>query len=278
MSAPLAPQPMEYEVSSQESPHPTTASSSRMASQAATTFQASTGSPRPAGRQTNRILCPVVGCLEASISSNKHFRDFASIKGHLNDHCTGYLTGAVPISFLTSHGYTQCQICDKVIHKKFRRICPRCKPTAREQEQMNTLRNQINPQNNDSAAQQHSHQAEDNKALPSLSDIHEKFVPVLKNIPPKARRLWSQCLTKSIAQALWTNSVASWTELQMLPKRVLCRPSRGGGSHASKKLAWTMDRLQRWLSGERAELWHDLPKYKQPKPKNLSAESIKTVF
>ena len=61
----------------------------------------------------------------------------------------------------------------------------------------------------------------------------------------------------------------------MLAKCTLCRPSRGGGSHASKKLAWTIDRLQRWLAGERAELWLDLPKYKMPKSKHLSAETLK---
>ena len=61
----------------------------------------------------------------------------------------------------------------------------------------------------------------------------------------------------------------------MLPKCVLCRPARGGKSHASQKIAWTRTRLQRWLSGERSELWQDLPKFKCPKPKNLDPTSLK---
>ena len=49
---------------------------------------------------TGRILCPVAGCPEASPLSTKHFRGFASIKNHLNAHCTGNLTGAIPAEFL----------------------------------------------------------------------------------------------------------------------------------------------------------------------------------
>ena len=54
---------------------------------------------RPGGNRqtdTNRILCPVEGCLEASPSSHKKFHTFANIKNHLDAHCTGYLSGAIP--------------------------------------------------------------------------------------------------------------------------------------------------------------------------------------
>ena len=44
----------------------------------------------------NRILCPVVGCLESLTSSTRHFKDFASIKPHIDEHCTGYHAEAVP--------------------------------------------------------------------------------------------------------------------------------------------------------------------------------------
>ena len=54
-----------------------------------------------------RILCPVATCPEASTSSNKLFKDFNSIKNHLNDHCTGHLSGADPPDFLHFHNYSQ---------------------------------------------------------------------------------------------------------------------------------------------------------------------------
>ena len=63
-----------------------------------------------------RLLCPVAGCPAADTSSNKHFRDFNSIKGHLNDHITGHLSGTVPAEFLTQHSYSQCRLCDRVLH------------------------------------------------------------------------------------------------------------------------------------------------------------------
>ena len=262
-------------VESSSTPHSQMAETHRSATQAATTSGASNSSLGPTTRHTrSRILCPVAGCLEASISSNKHFRDFASIKSHLNAHCTGYLTGAVPLNFLREYSYTQCQICDKVLHSRYNGTCPGCRPIARAQEQMNMMRNQGNPQS--STAQQHPQIVQQPEGPPSLSAVHEKFVPIIKNVPLKARRLWSQCLAKAMSQAVWYNNVESWTELQMLPKCTLCRPSRGGGSHSNKKLAWTIGRLQRWLAGERAELWHDLPQYRRPKPKHLSAESEKT--
>ena len=73
-----------------------------------TTNQSSYGPIIQSG--TNRILCPVAGCPEASPSSFRVFRGFASLKNHLNAHCTGYLSGAVPVEFLRHYNYTQCPL------------------------------------------------------------------------------------------------------------------------------------------------------------------------
>eukprot|EP00973_Karenia_brevis_P030704 4233189-Karenia_brevis.AAC.1 len=56
----------------------------------------------------------------------------------------------------------------------------------------------------------------------------------------------------------------------MLTKCVLCVPMRGGKAHQKQRLAWTRSRLSRWLNGERAELWHDLPKYTPPRTRKTS--------
>ena len=111
--------------------------------------------------------------------------------------------------------------------------------------------------------------------LPSLSNIHERYAPTIRNIPIELRGMFAQCLTKALAKAVWSNTVSSWTELQMLAKATLCRPARGGKSHKSQRLNWTRGRLTRWLVGERAELWSDIPQYKIPKPRQLSEESAK---
>ena len=78
--------------------------------------------------RNNRILCPVVGCLEASPSSNRHFRDFASIKLHLDDHCTGQLIGAIPTEFLNKYDYSQCSFCYKIVSKHYHGSHPKCRP------------------------------------------------------------------------------------------------------------------------------------------------------
>ena len=178
----------------------------------------------------------------------------------------------MPIDFLRSYRYSQCPVCDKIIHFRYNGTCPRCRPTLRTQEQINTIRSQENVLNNTSP-DVNIHD-EGHEALPSLSSIHDRFVPTIKNVPSKLHRLWAQCLARSLAQAVWSNNTTSWTELQMLPKCTLCRPTRGGSSHKSLKLAWTRNRLQRWLAGERAQLWSDIPQFRRPKQKaiNLSLD------
>ena len=63
----------------------------------------------------------------------------------------------------------------------------------------------------------------------------------------------------------------------MLPKCTLCLPVRGGKAHKSQRLAWTSNRLNRWLAGDRAELWQDLHQYRRPGKKTNSEEVAKTL-
>ena len=227
---------------------------------------------------SNRLFCLVVECPESRVSSIRTFRNFASIKAHLNDHCTGQLSGAVPVNFLSHFDYTQCRVCDKVLHKKFTNsTCPKCRPTARAQNQILHMRNHVTSLDNSTPnnSQIQSDTGQDN--LPSLSEIHKRHTPTIKNIPKGLRKLFAQCLTKAIAQAVWLNNEKSWVELQMLAKCTLCRPTRGGKSHKSQRLAWTRGRLQRWLNGERSELWHNMPGYKRHIPKQLSTEAVKSL-
>ena len=98
-----------------------------------------------------------------------------------------------------------------------------------------------------------------------MEDVHRRRVPVLKYIPKQLRPLWSQCLAKALANCSHFNDVAHWVELQMLAKCVLCAPLRGGKQHENQRLAFTRHRLQRWLDGERANLWRDIPNYRPPR-------------
>ena len=203
----------------------------------------------------NRILCPVVGCPESLATSNRFFKNFASIRTHLNDHCTGQRSGVVPLDFLNHHNYSQCNVCDKILAKCYRGTCPKCRPRLQTQQRLNYIRGQFNSPSNS----QNTQSTQNTPSLPSLDVILKRFVPTIKNIPKGLRRLFAQCLAKSLAQAVWTNSISSWTELLMLPKCTLCRPARGGRSHLSQRLAWTRGRLIRWVDGERSQLWEEMP-------------------
>ena len=218
------------------------------------------------GDINQRILCPVNGCPESLPSSISIYRDFTSIKNHLNGHCSGYLPGAIPNDFLQHFSYSLCNICNKILHTKFKGTCPKCRPTASRQSQINCIRNR-NTLNSTNSTNQLLPNHQNAETLPSLSDIHGQFVPTIRNVPLCLRRLWTQCLSRALAGVTWENSIKSWTELQMLAKCTLCRPPRGGKSHLSQRLAWTRNQLNPWLGGERAKLWNDLPKYQQPHKK-----------
>ena len=160
-----------------------------------------------------------------------------------------------------------------MLHTRYQGTCPRCRPSVRTQVQMNSMRSRNSAVNDTGSIDQHLPSARGTGALPSLSVIHEHFVPTIRNIPMNLRRLWAQCLGRALAQATWYNDVTAWTELQMLTKCTLCRPKRGGKSHKSQRLTWTRNRLNRWLAGERMELWQDLPYYQQSRAKQHSNEA-----
>ena len=115
------------------------------------------------GQRSQRILCPVPGCLDAIESSHRYFRDFLSIKSHLNDHCTGHLAGAVPISFLTQNDYSLCEICNKVLHIRYHGTCPKCQPYARTRDHLTSIRVNGNTRNNGTQHGQGSSQENEEK-------------------------------------------------------------------------------------------------------------------
>ena len=97
--------------------------------------------------------------------------------------------------------------------------------------------------------------ANDAARRPSLDDIVDKDVALLRHVPKQLRNLWAQCWTRAVALCVHNNDVSAWQKLLMLPKSTLCTPPRAGQAHANQRLAFTRQRLQRWLSGERETLW-----------------------
>ena len=58
----------------------------------------------------------------------------------------------------------------------------------------------------------------------------------------------------------------------MLPQCLLCAPARGGRKNRRAVAAFTLDRLQRWLEGERMELWLSRTEARRRAPAPPTAE------
>ena len=89
----------------------------------------------------------------------------------------------------------------------------------------------------------------------TFEDIQKANTPTLRHVPAAARHAWSQARARALAAAGHHNTEHAWRELLMLPHCVLCAPPSGGRKHRRAVAAYTRDRRQRWLDGERRGLW-----------------------
>ena len=137
--------------------------------------------------------------------------------------------------YLAAHHLDACSVCGLLVDRRFYGVHPRCRPTQRASVRR-TSREGADP------------------SLPSLDKITSTFVPTLRHVPHAARASWAQCLAQAVSSAASLNTVAAWQQLLMLPKAVLGAPSRGAGKR----------RCQRWLDGERGELWDELDSARRP--------------
>ena len=94
---------------------------------------------------------------------------------------------------------------------------------------------------------------------PAFEEIIAAAVPTLRHVPVVAR-----CLARTVSAAATLNTTTSWQGLFVLPKAVLCVPSRGGRRHQAQAAQATCRRCQRWLDGERGALWDDLDMQRAP--------------
>ena len=159
----------------------------------------------------------------------------ASMQSHIDAHLAGSLHGYVPIPWLHSHNRTRCLECGLSVSSRHG-IHPTCRAAAR-------------------AAAGAPRSAAAGDTLPSLDAILLGRTRTLRHVPAAARYLWGKVLTRALAAAAHHNDIRAWQELLMLPQAVLDAPQRGGRKHAKAVAAYTLDRLQRWESGERAGLW-----------------------
>ena len=187
------------------------------------------------------------------------------MRSHLNDHVDRRELGAVPEDYLQQHSLQHCTFCSHLVHTRYNRTCPSCRTTARAAQAAAELCTRLGPSPNNNASSEAPR-----ARLPDMDAIHSRYTPTLRHIPKELRPLWSRCLARTVANTTWNNSLAAWCEMQMIAKCVLCAPPRAGKNHKRQRTNFTRSRLNRWLAGERAELWQDLPNYQRPRAKPTS--------
>ena len=202
----------------------------------------------------SRYFCPVSNCPHGDIIQARGWANIQGVKSHLKEHSAGRFGGAVPQAFLNAHNLCSCSVCGKIISSRFNGTCPSCKPSRRD-------------------ADTHRQRDEPGTCLPSLETIFKTRARLLKYVPRGARTVWGQALAQAAASAVFHNSVRAWTEFTMLPKCVLFAPPRQGKSNKSDTLAFTKLRCERWLAGERLQLWLDGPGAKQKRQGSKNSNS-----
>lgn len=171
------------------------------------------------------------------------------MRGHVDAH----LSGAVPEQRLQDHGRHRCAVCGLSLSTQFR-VHPTCHPEARQAAPTSTT-------DVDADAS--------GSGLPDITKIQAGATRTLRHVPTAARYLWGRALTRALAEAVRYNNERAWRELLMLPQCTLGTPPRGGRKHHKAAAAYTIDRLHRWLEGDRRSLWDD-----RARPAPLQRQSL----
>ena len=200
-----------------------------------------------------RVYCPVPGCVQGDAARAKGWADNNSMRAHIDAHLAGTLQGDVPTEWLRSQRRQRCGVCGLSVSCRHS-IHPTCRPAARAAVDGGTPR----------AGSVHD--------LPSFSAIQAGGVRTLRHVPAAARSLWGKALSHALADVAQCNDERAWREFLMRPQCVLCSPPRGGRKHHKAAAAYTKDRLQRWLEGDRQALWEDRHRPARGAPRKRSAE------
>ena len=233
------------------------------------TIRANTQIERPQGSQSSlpwvtnsqrgpRHFCPVDTCPHSNTSQARGWKNIQGVRKHLKEHVAGRFSGAVPQAFFIANELCSCSVCGKIISQIFNGCCPSCKPSQRVTESNNTLQEStIAP-------------------LPSLDEVCTTRARLLKYVLRGARTLWGQALAQAAASAVCHNSTNAWIEWAMLPKCILFAPPRQGKTNKNETVAYIKLRCERWLAGERMELWLDGPGARQSRKSTRSSKTSDT--
>ena len=189
-------------------------------------------------QNTRRVYCPVPGCVCNDPVRAAGWQSVSNMRSHLDEHACGRLAGAIPTTWLATHSLGQCVVCSRLLSQRYGSCCPRCRPALSSASASSSSSGRPLPQGS-----------------PDLDEACTKKIPVKRHVPKGARKWWSMCLLSALANVVQYNDTTAWTDLTSLPKMVLAAEVRGGRQHSKRFEAGTKMRCQRWLEGERGQLW-----------------------
>ena len=133
---------------------------------------------RLAGDGTVRVYCPVESCGAHDPARSSGWDSHQSMRNHLDDHCSGILSGSVPQNCLDQHDLQHCRICGLLVRGFHKGCHPRCRPTNRE------------------AAARPAGAGGPDSSLPGLDEILAAGAATVRHVPKVARAAWAQCLAR----------------------------------------------------------------------------------
>ena len=181
------------------------------------------------------------------------------MRNHIDAHLAGSLQGDVPVAWMDLHSRTRCLVCGLSVSRAHG-VHPTCRPAARA-----AAVDGADPMDTDALP------------LPSLTAIQAAKTATLRHVPGVARHSWNQVFTRALSAVVHSNDDKAWRELLMLPKCVLCAPTRGGRRHSKAAGAYTLDRLHRWQEGDRLGLWESRPTRRSASGQRPSAEQRRVL-
>ena len=160
------------------------------------------------------------------------------MRPHIDAHLAGQLVGDIPMDWLRGHGFTTCEVCQRVLSLRFNGRCPSCFRTfSSRQEGVSDISRPLPD------------------GAPGVWEVFTSDRRVRSSVPKGAGDAWSRCFIAALADVVAHRDVKSWTDLLTLPALVLLASSRGGRKHVLTQESEVRRRCLDWLSGIRADLW-----------------------
>ncbi len=228
--------------------------------------------PSPATRPAaDRFYCPVPGCREADRSRRPRWTTFVGLRPHIDAHILGILPDRPPQEWMDAGNWTACRWCSKLVSK---RCLGGIHRTCHAEEQLRDVQRRDVAMDPESSGYDSTDLCAD---LPSLDDIFAKDVFTQEFLGEGLVGLAGREFTACVARVLQYNRADAWDHevdgqdtpergrarrawLEMFMFHKTCLPALPGGkAKANRNKNILATKLQRWASGERGELWGELP-------------------